>query len=167
MISTSLPYGQFIGSLRRQVNAGDFSFAEVLDRRDEEVPKHTHQDAHFLLVVQGVYLTSARKIEPVCSAPSIIYNPSGTTHRDRFQTRGWRFFTVSIAAPALGPLSGHLDLLDHTIGFKSGEIVRLGAQLYREMQVGDELSPMVMEGMAVELLAHTLRHEMRPEKMPP
>jgi AraC family transcriptional regulator len=167
MISTSLPYGRFIGRLCRQVTAGDFAFAEVLDRRDEEIPKHTHEDTHFLLVVQGTYLTSARKIEPECSAPTLIYNPSGTTHRDRFQTRGGRFFTVSIAPSALHSLGGHLDLLDHSLGFTSGEILRLGTQLYREMQTGDELTPMVMEGMALELLARTLRREMRSDKASP
>jgi AraC family transcriptional regulator len=167
MAGSLLPFGQFIGSLRRETRSGDFCFAEVLDRKDEEVPKHTHEDAHFLLVVQGVYLTSAHNIEPVCPSPSLIYNPAGTTHRDRFQTRGGRFFTVSIKPATLQPLNGCLDLLEHPIGFAHGGILRIGTQLYREMQTRDELSPLVMEGMALELLAYTLRREIKPEKAPP
>lgn len=97
-----LAYGDFIGTLCREVVLREFILKEVLDRTDEEVPRHTHEDAHFLLIVEGLYMTSARDIDHFCSSSTLIFNPAGTTHDDRFHTRGGRFFTVSLKHESLG-----------------------------------------------------------------
>jgi hypothetical protein len=52
-MNASLPYGSFIGELRREVEAQGFRFGEVLDITDGEVRKHTHEDAHFCFIVKG------------------------------------------------------------------------------------------------------------------
>lgn len=41
-----LSYGNFIGVRRREIELAGFSFAEILDKTDSGVPKHTHEDAH-------------------------------------------------------------------------------------------------------------------------
>lgn len=92
---TLLKRGDFIGRLCKEVDLRDFTLKEIVDRTEEEIPRHTHEDAHFLLIIDGLYLTSARNVEQLCSSSTLIFNPSGTTHRDRFHTRGGRFLTVS------------------------------------------------------------------------
>ncbi len=166
MIS-KLSHGNFIGKFCRKVKFQEFSFSEVLDCPDEEVKRHTHEDAHFLLVIEGVYITSARNIADFCSASTLIFNPAGTTHRDRFQTRGGRFFTVSLEPETLTRLQDGINLINHSIGFPDSEVSWLGSRLYKELQTMDAASPIVMEGMALELLGSTMRRQTGLGKLPP
>jgi AraC family transcriptional regulator len=161
-----LSHGNFIGKFCRKVKFREFSFSEVLDCFDEEVQLHTHEDAHFLLIVEGVYITSARNIADFCSTSALIFNPAGTTHRDRFQTRGGRFFTVSIEPETLTRLQDGINLTPHSIGFSDGEVSWLGSRLYKELQTMDGASPLIMEGMALELLGHTMRRQTGLSKLP-
>ena len=166
-MNPSLPYGSFIGRLRREVEAQGFRLGEVLDITDGEVRKHTHEDAHFCFIVQGAYISSVRDRESVHAASTMLFHPAGTTHRDRFHQRGGRFLTVSITPERLNRVRDHIDLIGHSIAFADGEISWLGTRLYRELQAPDELSPVVMEGMALELLAQTVRREIVSDKRPP
>jgi AraC family transcriptional regulator len=166
-MNTPLPYGSFIGKLRREVEAHGFRFGEVLDLTDGEVRKHTHEGAHFCFIVKGAYISSVRDRESVYAASTMLFHPVGTTHRDRFHQRGGRFFTVSITLDQLNRVRDHIDLIGHSIAFADGEISWLGTRLYRELRAPDELSPVVMEGMALELLAQTVRGEIAIDKQPP
>lgn len=162
-----LKHGDFIGALRREVELRDFVIKEVIDRTEEEVTQHTHEDAHFLLVVDGLYITTARGVGRLCPSSTLIFNPAGTTHRDRFSTRGGRFLAVSLKPEFLGGLRNSTDLIDHPVGFSGGEMSWLGSKLYKELQRMDGASAFVMAGLALELVGHALRNHVRPDKSPP
>jgi AraC family transcriptional regulator len=164
---TVLKRGDFIGRICREVELRDFTLKEVVDRAEDEVPRHTHEDAHFLLIIDGLYITSARNVSQRCSSRTLIFNPSGTTHRDRFQTRGARFLTVSINSDALTRPAGSADLIDHPVGFFGGEVSWLGLKLYKEFRKPDEMSAVVMEGLALELLGRALRSCRKPDASSP
>jgi AraC family transcriptional regulator len=164
---TLLTRGGFIGEARREVQARGFSFKEVRDRADVEVPRHTHEDAHFLLVVRGAYITSADGVDPVCAPPSLIFNPAGTTHRDRFQTRGGLFFIVSVGRESLGLFPRRAAAPDRPTGLRGGETLRLALAMYKEMRAADDLSPVLLEGMALELLGRAGRLRAAGDARPP
>lgn len=164
---TFLKRGDFIGRTCREVELRDVTLKEVVDRAEDEVPRHTHEDAHFLLITGGLYITSARNVSQPCSSSTLIFNPRGTTHRDRFHTRGARFLTVSIKSDALACPPGSADLIDHPVGFIGGEVSWLGLKLYREFRKPDEFSAVVLEGLALELMGRALRSCRRPEASPP
>lgn len=154
-----LPFGTFIGERRHTIGVRGFSLAEIVDRRDEPIFRHTHADAHFCFILKGRWITEARGVEAVCAPATMIFNPAGTTHFDRFHagSRGGSFLTLSVAAEAIELAGGHRGLLDHAVGFAAGELPVLGAKLFRELRAGDDLSPLVVEGLALELLAHAVR----------
>ena len=154
---TLLTHGSFIGETRREVAARGFAFKEVADRADGEVPRHTHEDAHFLLIVRGSYLTTAGGVDPLCASPTLIFNPAGTTHRDRFRTRGGLFFAVSVGRDSLGLLAGLPRAIERPTGFRGGEPMRLALAMYKEARAPDALSPVLLEGMALELLGSAAR----------
>lgn len=164
---TKLSFGKFIGTPGKNLHFGGFSFSEILDITEGEVQKHTHEDAHFLFVVQGEYITSARNIDASCSPSTLIYNPVGTTHRDRFKTRGGQFFTASISEKNLNRLADNVDLLNYSVGLFGDETAWLGAKLYREFINKDELSPLVMEGITFEMLGLTARRQIQAENFIP
>jgi AraC family transcriptional regulator len=152
--NTRLRHGEFIGTLCKEVDLPDFSIKEIVDRSEDEIPRHTHEDAHFLFIINGHYLTSANAVGPVSTSSTLIFNPPGTTHQDRFRARGGRFLGVSLKTAAVGPI----ELIDHPVGFAGGEASWLGWKLYQEIQDPDDVSVLVMTGLVLEMLGHIWRH---------
>jgi hypothetical protein len=73
-------YGDF--ALRRRVGAIDL--AELRPTVPEhEVETHSHDDAHFVLLLAGKYVSSAQGMPPVCTLPTLIYNPPRLLPRTR------------------------------------------------------------------------------------
>lgn len=65
--------------------------------REEDVELHAHADAHFVLVLSGVYRSSALGAPEYAPAPFLVFNPPGTTHQDRFLNGIGAFMTVSLS----------------------------------------------------------------------
>ncbi len=87
---------QFWGEGSVHVDAGGFSFHRLTARGPEdEVEHHIHVEAHFILVLSGGYISSAAGAPIVSSAPLLVFNPPGTTHRDRFLDGRGEFLAVS------------------------------------------------------------------------
>jgi len=156
-----LGFGTFIGARRRAIDLDGFSLAEFVDRPEDTVTRHTHEDAHFWFVLEGAYISSASGLDGLCAPPTVIFNPAGTTHRDRFHTRGGRFLTLSIAPSLVARVGGDRVLAERAVGFPSGTLPWLGRRLQDELRRIDALSPLVLEGLALELLAQAARERER------
>jgi AraC family transcriptional regulator len=92
----TLSSGQFFGEEFRTVQTDSFVCAEGKAAGSErEVPRHRHASSHFVFVVRGTYITEARNQDRWYGPGTLIYNPTGTTHRDRFHTVGGRFLTIT------------------------------------------------------------------------
>jgi AraC family transcriptional regulator len=160
---TPLPFGIFNGEHRHAVSVRGFSLSEIVDRREETIARHSHATAHFCFLLKGRYITGARSVEKTCGPATMLFHPAGTTHRDHFHpdSRGGSFLAVSIATETMALVGGHGGLIDHEVGFTTGELPVLGIRLYRELRSRDEVSPLVIEGLALELLALAARETER------
>ena len=74
--------GQFLGSYQKRRELFGVNIAELTPTVPEhDVETHTHDDAHFLLLLDGLYLSSARGMPDICDETAIIMNPPGTRRR--------------------------------------------------------------------------------------
>jgi AraC family transcriptional regulator len=97
--SVTLAQAQFFGEQFRIVQTDSFVCAEgEATGSAREVPRHSHASSHFVLVVRGTYITEARNQDRWYGPGTLIYNPTGTTHRDRFHTGCGRFLTITPSA---------------------------------------------------------------------
>lgn len=97
--SVTLSSAQFFGERFRTVHADSFVCAEgEATGSAREVPRHCHASSHFVFVVRGAYITEARNQDRLYGPGTLIYNPTGTTHRDRFHRGRGRFFTITPSA---------------------------------------------------------------------
>src|SRR5258708_17172326 len=88
--------GQFFGGTRLSLTSNGVSGSHrIADRAPEEVLTHTHEDAHFILVTGGDYVSAAAG-RPAADRPILVYNPPGTTHRDHFLRGRGSFFAISL-----------------------------------------------------------------------
>jgi len=63
-----LGFGAFIGERRRGIDLEGFSLAEFVDRPEDTVTRHTHEDAHFWFVLEGAYISSAAGLDGAWTA---------------------------------------------------------------------------------------------------
>jgi AraC family transcriptional regulator len=139
--------GVFYGQGRREIHTPSFELAEM-NSENREIEKHTHLNAHFVLVVRGVYLTAALPEEGPCGPSTLVFNPSGTTHRDRFRNSQGRFFTISVAPEIAERIERKIQ---SPVAFTQGKIIRTIQRVHSEFQYHTDLSPMIMEGLGLEL----------------
>lgn len=104
MAPSSLPSGAFLG--QRSTTATVAGFKAGLWRASvppEGVHTHTHEDAHFVLALDGGYHSLAHdRLTPKGQGfgpGALIWNPPGVEHRDSFETAGGRFLSVSFMPP--------------------------------------------------------------------
>jgi AraC family transcriptional regulator len=96
--------GPFYGEAQFGMNGAAFDIrAQVATGCEGDVQVHTHHDAHFVLVLSGRFISSARGARDSASAPTLIFNPPGTTHRDRFLKGVGTFVTLSMASRTAAP----------------------------------------------------------------
>lgn len=142
-----LGHGQFFGSANREARTDSFTFASMVPTwADGEIPLHSHENAYFMFVLGGVYITAASP-EP-CRAPAAIYNPSGTTHRDRFYSRSGEFLTISVARHVADEIERKIKM--PTL-LRDARVLRTLADVFLELKRRDQESSLCMESLGLEL----------------
>ncbi|KAF1707499.1 helix-turn-helix transcriptional regulator [Pseudoxanthomonas sacheonensis] len=150
--SPAFAYGRFLGDYRAQREVGALALAELRPTVPEhDVHEHTHEDAHFLLLLQGNYLSSAQGMPLVCSKRALVLNPPGTTHRDRFRGLDGLFFTVSVPAAVWRQAQLRRPLPASAVKLPGSTLVR-AACLWRELRAWDTASTLSVESGFEELL---------------
>ncbi len=100
--NVTLPFGAFYGTVDRRIRGQGLEIALLDVDPHRVVERHSHDEAHFVFVLDGLYISSAENAPPVSAGPTLIFNPAGTTHRDRFDARdrviSGRFLTLSIGS---------------------------------------------------------------------
>jgi AraC family transcriptional regulator len=160
-------FGQFFGTFDRRQAVDGFQLADVRPAvASRDVPRHSHEDAHFVFVVDGTYVTAAHGAPALCEAPTLVFNPAGTTHRDRFTSPHGRFFTVSISAASLTTTLDQYRLLDRPSVLAHASAGAIAGRLVAECARWDASAPLVAEGLCWELLASAQPHD-RPQRVAP
>ena len=164
----SLPYGKFVGRTKVKHDVHGFSLSRMVPEvRAEEMPVHTHEDASFVFVIRGVYLSSTRNAGAACSGPALIFNPAGTKHRDRFQRLDGRFLAISVADGTLERVQQSVRLEQRAICFPNGAGTSAAQRIARECLAWNEGSPLLVEGLCLELLAAAAERQESAGKRPP
>lgn len=147
-----LRHGEFFGFDKVRRDAGGFSLAVMAPELSaERVPTHTHEEASFVFLLAGSYISSARGAGDVLERPALIYNPPGTTHRDRFRTlEGGRFLAISVPGAIL---VDHAPLPESATSLRRPDLLLLAHQIARECVRWRAASAARAEELCIELTA--------------
>jgi AraC family transcriptional regulator len=160
---TRLQPRTFFGDTKRRLQTDSFEYADRIALvPDREVPRHTHTDAHFVLVLRGTYITEAGDTPGLCGPGTLIFNPAGTSHRDRFRTDLGRFFTISLG-PELTARFGN----DPATTIPVPGLVLAANRAHGELLRETALSELVLEDLGLELVARLLRTNVPHDRQPP
>jgi AraC family transcriptional regulator len=146
-------YGEPINSLQCE----NFRLCERTYRPGYSTPLHSHERSLFCFVVKGSYSETYGKLNRSCGPATLLFHPAEEIHAEHFHETGGRSFVVELETSWLNTLREHSRLVDTPAAFWGGTTALLGRRLYKEFREGDDVSPLIIEGLLLELLGETAR----------
>jgi AraC family transcriptional regulator len=161
-----LPPGTFNGLARRSCRFADFILTEVSFPARFGVSSHHHDNAFFRLIIEGESTDVVGGRTCFGGASSMVYHPAGESHSNYWHCRG-RCFVVEFAPRMVVRFPDLAAILRGRPDCESGPPVRLALKLYSEFRQMDVVSPLAMEGLALELIAESCRIPLQSERNGP
>lgn len=127
------------------------------------IPRHAHDLASFYVVLEGSLTEFYDRNRRDLGTCSIVFTPPGEIHSDSFHDAGGRCFLVELMPNWIDRLAVSGVSLESSMDANNGELARLAIRLYKEFRYVDKVSPLSVEGLALEILASFSR---RSEKIP-
>jgi AraC-like DNA-binding protein/quercetin dioxygenase-like cupin family protein len=159
-----------MGSPRYQtVEANGFLVTDAWFSPFLRLTPHYHDRACFAVMLEGSFDVQFTRITHACPPGSVEIEPAGERHGNRVERAGAHVLVVQ-------PDPGREDLsrpcaavLDRVTYFRHGGITSLAWRLTRELAFPDAVTPLVLEGTAIEMLAIAARLDVggRTARRPP
>jgi AraC family transcriptional regulator len=140
-----------------QVDGLAVSFGRVTSMRFPaglELPPHAHPEANIAVVLAGGWL-DGQSHERDCFAPSIVVEPAGEVHANRFGAVETAVLSLTLEAGRLGSVVG--GLTQQFLRTRDPSIELLARRAANELDDPDDVTPLSVEAAALELVARIAR----------
>jgi AraC family transcriptional regulator len=149
----------FSGKTVRSHCTAGFTLTEKLFEPDRRNSNHAHANAYIEVTLEGGYILYRCHRAQTCQPWTIVYHPAGEVHSHSVPLAGVRILIVEIAQKVLPWIRECCPFAEASLTLEGGGPGWLAARLYREFIHSDEVSPLVVEALALELLADILRRK--------
>lgn len=148
--------GAFYGAPLRDGDIGRFHVAERQYQPLQQIPTHAHERPYLCYVVEGRYVERSGRKTVRCSPATLLLHPAGAVHSDCFEGPAARLLMLEMEASWLAGLDA--PPLFAPAVFADGPVSAFGMRIRHEATWRDDVSPLAMEGLVLELLATAHRH---------
>ena len=164
----SIRQSPFWGHVIRTREFSGLRLVEGVYSGKTKVPRHSHQQAVFCIALNGVcneaYASKLREYE----AFTLEFLPPNQCHSLAFPGAEMRAFSIDIASSWLERAREYSLKLEDSVHCHGGLLSGLFMKLYREFRQMDGASPLVIEGLMLEMLAEASRREVKAsDRTPP
>ena len=153
-----LPPGSLYGETLRSRKVSSFELSERVYPARFRTPRHSHKQALFCYVVQGDYTETYGRKTRECSQSALLFHPANETHAEHFHDSGGKSFIIEIAPDWLERARECAAVVDDPAEFHGGAHELLARRLYKEFTLMDGASSLVIEGLMLEMIGETSRH---------
>jgi AraC family transcriptional regulator len=164
MNTTGSRSGAYFGSRTHDYEASGFLLAESAYRRSEALPMHSHDNAHFCLVLSGSYTEQLESGEAERRPGDLIFYPAGVDHAERHHSRG-RHFMIDLGAAVASRLQSADDqepwTSDH--GATRAAATRVFAEFRRARRIGTTTMRDLVDDLVATAVARELDRPRRPD----
>lgn len=158
--------GQFYGEVVRKHQCSGLVLSELRHATGRKLPAHSHKLAYFCLLLQGDYSEYLGRRTLEYRPATMMFHPSGLTHRDEIGGRGGHFLSIEMEPHWLERLGEYSTVPDTVVRVEEGSAA-LAVRLYREFQAFDVCSPLAIEGLVMTMLADLARARVKDERRMP
>jgi AraC family transcriptional regulator len=156
-MNLKLPPGRFYGDTLRTHEVADFGLTETVYPPHCKLPRHSHERSYFGLILRGTYTENYGKKTRVCKPSMLVYHPADEDHSQYFYQTAGHLFRIEMWPRWLERLGERVSVQNKSVDFHGNVVCRLAARLYYEFRGMDEVSPLVIEGLALEMMGEVLR----------
>ncbi|MFN7940734.1 MAG: helix-turn-helix domain-containing protein [Thermoanaerobaculia bacterium] len=139
-----------------------------LDLKPEfRAPPHLHEIPFFCILLEG-WMENDYRHRQIAFHPSLnVFHPAGTVHTGFAGARGARLVTIEADPTWERRIADLAPLPDRPVEVPFEDGVWLARRLVRELQSPDASTPLVLEGLTLELLAAACRAPAAERTAPP
>jgi len=159
MSSPIIARGSLGGRPIHTCHAAGFVFTETRHPPGLALPPHANDRATIIAVLRGDYVETLGGRSERHSPGSLILRPAGEVHSNSIGSRGAGCLLVEVTAERLEALGDHRRLFDRPLATPPGLSTATALRATRELSQLDDASPLILESLALELMAHTLRQD--------
>jgi len=154
---TPLEPGHFYGENRAERRLDGLVLSETHYRPEMRVPPHVHQRAYFGFLLGGGYREQLGQRLVTFGPLSVVFHPPREVRCGDISPGGARLFHVELPDPWIERLREIGTVPDAAYDHHGGPLIALARTLYREFRHPDAASPMVIEGVVLEMLGALMR----------
>jgi AraC family transcriptional regulator len=158
--------GTYFGRETARLSTAALSLTESLYAGRQELPLHSHQNAHFCFVLRGTYTEwiDARPVER--RAHDFVFYPAGIPHAEQHHETN-RHFLIDVTPQLAASVAAVGIALDAPFELRGALPRTIAARLHREFGVRDAFTPLSAEALVVDLLAQSARERSAPPRAMP
>lgn len=158
--------GEYLGEIIKRTELSGFRVLESKYRPHTRLPRHSHERARFSVLLQGGFTELFSKKSVDWKPFSFGFNISDEVHTGIAHRTGAHFVIIEVDEEWLQDALGGSAIGDRTTIFRDAALTCLVARLYTEVRHADRVSPIAIEGIALELMAQATRMRYRENSVP-
>jgi AraC family transcriptional regulator len=158
----------FYGKTLNRRYVGAFTLSESAYLPNTKLPEHSHEHSYFCILLQGTYTERYGNKVRECKPLTVVFHPPDEVHANHFLREGGKLFRLALDHQWLARVREHSPALHNPADFNGGSLAWLAIRLHEEFLKTDSVSPLVIEGLALEIVAELSRRTVsKSERQPP
>jgi AraC family transcriptional regulator len=137
-----------------------FRLMDVLYHGGIKLPKHSHESACFGVMLHGAMTENYRTRCLESHVRTVGFNAADEEHSNTISAEGARFLVLEVETEVTECALKHSPYFAQSAVFNGGEVSLLATKIIREWTHFDDISPLAIEGLGLELIAARCRASM-------
>jgi AraC family transcriptional regulator len=154
--------GSLGGRTIHRCHSAGFIFTETRHRPLMALPRHANDRATLIAVLRGAYAETILGRTTTHSPGTLIVRPPNEVHSNAFGQRGAGCLLVELTAARFQTIQDETGLFDRPRTFEPGLASPPAFRAAGELAQLDAVSPLVLEGLALEMIALAVRRATGP-----
>jgi len=160
--------GQSYGEVLNTYENSALILSESMYLPETVINRHSHAHAYFCILLHGTYTENYGRRRRECKRSTLVFHPPNEAHSTHFLNEGGHLFRFEIKPALFDRMSECSAAFSEPVEFDGGLPAQVAARLYREFRQTDEVSSLVIEGLALEVSSYVARaHKYERFKGPP
>jgi AraC family transcriptional regulator len=152
-----LPPGHYCGKVLKRTEVAGLRLLESAYGPNVKLPRHSHASACFSVLLKGTITETYSKRSLEWKPFSFGFNLPDEEHKTSIHGIGAHFLIIEVAPEWLERARDYSAVFDKSTVIEGGILTSLGARLHKEVQQPDDISPIAIEGIVLEMMAETSR----------
>jgi AraC family transcriptional regulator len=161
-MSTKLASGCYLGKVLQRQQWDHLWLTQTQHTQCDWLPTHAHQNAYFCFVRTGQFSERFGSQVRQCTPSMLIFHPPEERHSERIESPRSASFNIELDQCWLQPHAALARLSMEPLELSDEHSRGIARQLYREFREPDQVSPLCVQGLTLQLLAGLARSQHSP-----